>query len=240
MEPVADMAATCESPRRLRSVSDGDSLAQRLRRIPALAGDLPSFDLDELPDDPMSLFVQWLEDAIATGVPEPHAMTVATLAPDGRPSARVVILKDVAGGALYFATDARSRKATDLTHSPLVAVSFYWQPVGRQVRIVGRAAAQTAQQSAADFLGRSPASRAAALATAPGEPLESVDALRAAFDAARARIEAEPDVVLPQWQLIRVDPSEVELWQGRGDRAHVRVQYARTADGTWSHSLVQP
>ena len=217
-----------------------DSLARRLRRIPALAGDLPSFDVDQLPADPMRLVVAWLEEAIASGVPEPHAMTVATVGPGGTPSSRVVILKDIADGGLYFATDARSRKARELAHDPQVALSFYWQPLGRQVRLVGTAASRPVQESAADFLARSPASRAAALATAPGEPLRDLKALEASFDAARARLEAEPGLVLEQWQLIRVDPVEVELWQGRGDRAHVRVQYVLADDGTWSHRLVHP
>ena len=221
-------------------MTPSDSLAQRLGRIPALAGDLPSFDVDRLPADPMSLVVAWLEEAIAAGVPEPQVMTVATVGPGGRPSSRVVVLKGIADGGLYFATDARSRKARDLAHDPQVAVSFYWQPLGRQVRLVGLASARPAQESGADFLARSPASRAAALATTPGEPLRDLTALRASFDAARARLDAEPGLVLEQWQLIRVDPVEVELWQGRGDRAHVRVQYVVADDGTWSHRLVHP
>ena len=220
-------------------MSDDDSLARRLRRLPALAGDLPPFTTTDLPRDPMELLLRWLEEAIAEEVPEPHAMTVATVAPDGTPSARVVILKDLTDRALFFATDARSRKATDLAANPRVSASFYWQPLGRQVRVVGTAAAATAEESAADFLARSPASRAAALATAPGEPLRGPEELRASFQSARTRVEEEPDVVLAEWRLIRVDPTEVELWQGRGDRAHVRVQYVLADDG-WSHRLVQP
>lgn len=217
-----------------------DDLARRLRRLPALAGDLPAFDPTGLPSEPMELVRRWLEEAIQAGVPEPHAMTVATVGPDGTPSARVVILKDLADGAAFFASDARSRKATDLAANPRVSLSFYWQPLGRQVRLVGTAGAASAEESAADFLARSPASRAAALATAPGRPLADLVELGASFEAARARIEAEPGVVLPQWQLIRVVPDEVELWQGRGDRAHVRVRYSARDDGRWSHRLVQP
>jgi pyridoxamine 5'-phosphate oxidase len=216
------------------------ALRRRLRRLPALAGDLPGLDPASLPDDPVEAFLQWLEEALTAGVPEPHAVTVATADAAGRPSSRVVVLKDVdEQGRWVFATDRRSRKASDLDVNPAVALSFYWQPLGRQVRVTGTAVALDRAGCAADFLGRSPSSRAAAFATRPGEPLPALEALHDAMARARAQVDAEPDAVLPEWVVYAVVPEEVELWQGSGSRAHQRAVYRRGPQG-WTHGLVWP
>jgi pyridoxamine 5'-phosphate oxidase len=216
------------------------ALRRTLRRLPALAGDLPDLDPASLPDDPVTAFVRWLEEALAAGVPEPHAVTVATADAAGRPSSRVVVLKDVdEHGRWLFATDRRSRKSGDLDVNPAVALSFYWQPLGRQVRVTGTAVALDAAGCAADFLGRSPASRAAAFATRPGEPLPDLPTLHEAMARARAHVDAEPGAVLPEWVVYAVEPVEVELWQGSGSRAHQRVLYRR-GPGGWTHRLVWP
>lgn len=215
-------------------------LRATLRRLPALAGDLPQLDPDSLPRDPVTAFLRWFAEALEAGVPEPHAVTVATADTAGRPSSRVVVLKDVDdGGRWVFATDRRSRKSRDLATNPAVALSFYWQPLGRQVRIVGTAVALDADGCAADFLARSPSSRAAAFATRPGEPLPGISALHAALRDALAHVEAEPEDVLADWVVYAVVPDEVELWQGSGSRAHQRVVYRRAAGG-WSRDLVWP
>lgn len=216
------------------------ALRRRLRRLPALAGDLPGLDPAALPEDPVAAFLGWLEEALAAGVPEPHAVTVATADAAGRPSSRVVVLKDVdEQGRWVFATDRRSRKASDLEVNPAVALSFYWQPLGRQVRVTGTAVALDAAGCAEDFLGRSPASRAAAFATRPGEPLPGLPALHDAMVRARAHVDSEPQAVLPQWVVYAVQAEEVELWQGSGNRAHQRVVYRRGPQG-WTHGLVWP
>lgn len=220
-------------------MSTPSSFRDRLRRLPALAGPLPSFDPRLAPPDPVDLFLRWFDEAVEAGVPEPHAMTVSTADADGVPSSRVVVLKDLRDGAWEFATDARSAKAQDLTATPHAAVSFYWQPQGRQVRIRGSVAPRSAEESAADFLARSPASRAAALAVRPGEPLTGTDALEQAFVAARQQVEQEPGLVLPQWRVYAVTPAEVEFWQGDPGRAHVRLRYHREA-GQWVSGLRWP
>lgn len=215
-------------------------LRATMRRLPALAGDLPRLEPDALPHEPVAAFLQWFAEALEAGVPEPQAVTVATADAAGRPSSRVVVLKDVdAAGRWVFATDRRSRKARDLVVNPAVALSFYWQPQGRQVRITGTAVALDAAECAADFLARSPASRAAAFATRPGEPLPGIPALHAAIRAALADVERQPDAVLADWVVYAVVPQEVELWQGAGDRAHQRVVYRRAGEG-WSRDLVWP
>lgn len=210
-----------------------------LRSLPALTGDLPEVDPYQLPADPVLAFEGWLAEAVAAGVPEPHAVLLATTGPDGAPSARVVLLTDVADGAWVFATDARTAKSRDLAANPRAALTFYWQPLGRQVRVAGRAHALDAAACAADFLRRSPSARAAALASRPGEQLLSVGELADAVVEARVRVDREPGLVVPTWQLWAVEPDEVELWQGVSDRAHLRVRYVRVED-RWDRHLDWP
>jgi len=210
-----------------------------LRSLPALTGAAPAFDPDAAPDDPVELFAQWFATAVERRVPEPHAATLATADADGRPSARVLVLKDVGPDGFAFATDARSAKAADLAVNPQAALGFWWPPVVRQVHVAGAARYLGEGVSAQDYLARSPASRAAAAGVRPGEPLASVDELREAMTAARHRVDDEPTFVLPTWQAWLVVPQVVEFWQGSADRAHVRLVYRRTADG-WTRGLVWP
>lgn len=220
--------------------TDGtDGVRDLLRSLRVFEGSLPPFDPADVPDRPDELFVRWLRAAADAGVREPHAMTVATADASGRPSSRVVVLHDVVGGGWRFATDARSRKSLDLAANPRAALSFYWREQGRQVRLAGPARELGAQASAADFLARSPASRAAGLATRPGEPLGSVAELAAAMEAAERQVEREPGTVLAEWQLVEVVPDEAEFWQGDPRRAHTRVVYRRGGAG-WERGLVWP
>jgi pyridoxamine 5'-phosphate oxidase len=215
------------------------TIRDRIRALPALTGDLPEVDPYALPGDPEQAFAEWFAAAVDAGVPEPHAMTVATVGPDGAPTSRVVLLADVADGAWVFATDARATKARDLAGDPRAALTFYWQPLGRQVRLTGPAHLLDPAVSTADFLSRSPSSRAAALASRPGEVLRSVGEMTAAIAGARARVDREPGLVVPTWQLWAVVPDHVELWQGDSDRAHLRVLYTRT-DDRWDRHLGWP
>ncbi|HEY0187226.1 MAG TPA: pyridoxal 5'-phosphate synthase [Cellulomonas sp.] len=210
-----------------------------LRSLPALTGGLPDFDPYAVSTDPAEAFVDWLAVAIEAGVPEPHAMTVATVDADGAPSSRIVLLTDVVDGTWRFATDARTVKARNLAADPRMAASFYWQRLGRQVRLTGHAELLDAEYCAADFLSRSPSSRAASVASRPGEQLASVADMSEAVVAARSRIDRDPRVVVPTWQVWALAPDEVELWQGDSDRAHMRLIYRREGD-RWDRRLWWP
>ena len=223
------------------STAQGSLLRGALRGLPVFAGDLPGFDPAAVPGDPVALFVTWIGEAIDAGVAEPHAMMLGTADAGGVPSVRVVILKDVHDGGWEFATDARSRKAVDLAANPHGAATFYWQPQARQVRLSGTVVAASPQVCAADFLARSPDSRAAALAVRPGEPLGSPAELEAAIERALHRVQDEPQLVLPEWSLQALVPLEIEFWQGDRRRAHTRVVYRRdSVGGPWRHELVWP
>ncbi|GEA89392.1 pyridoxine/pyridoxamine 5'-phosphate oxidase [Cellulomonas cellasea] len=217
----------------------GPTLRDRLRRTPAFGADLPTFEPDDAPDAPHALFEEWVLGAIDAGAPAPQAMTVSTRGADGSVSARVVVLKDVTAEGWHFATDARSRKVQDLTADAAVAATFYWPTLARQVRLTGRAHPAGAEASAADFRERSPASRGAALATRPGEPLGSHAELVAAIDEATARADADRALVLPEWQLWVVVPDEIEFWQGSPERAHVRAVYRKESTG-WTRTRLWP
>lgn len=135
-------------------------VASWLRAQPTLTGRSPSLDLDALPADPVLLFLDWLTAAIDDGVPEPHAMVLATVDAGGVPDARTLILKDVDERGWAFAAPRSSRKAAQLTAHPAAAVNFWWQPQVRAVRLRGAVVEAPANESAADLAARSPASRA--------------------------------------------------------------------------------
>ncbi|MGS0560203.1 pyridoxine/pyridoxamine 5'-phosphate oxidase [Microbacterium aurugineum] len=137
-----------------------------LRVQPSLTGAVPPGEAGERPDDPVPLFRKWITTAAATGVPEPHAMTLATLDLDGMPDARTLILKDVDERGWAFAGSRSSRKAAQLDAHPVAALNFWWQPVLRAVRVRGRIQEASVEESAADLAARSAEARAG---VAPGE-----------------------------------------------------------------------
>lgn len=144
-----------------------------LRALPVFAADLPHFDAGQTSADPVPLFTTWLLAALDAGVPEPHAMTLATVDGAGRPSTRVLICKDVgAAGHWYFASGAASRKGRELATAPGAALGFHWPQLGRQIRIRGTATSTGAERSAADFLARSPGARAESLAGRQSDVLD--------------------------------------------------------------------
>ncbi|UYO96012.1 pyridoxamine 5'-phosphate oxidase family protein [Microbacterium sp. M28] len=135
------------------------SPADWLRGLPSLTGTPPDPDPAAVPDDPETLFVEWIVGAVQAGVPEPHAMTLATVDAEGAPDARTVILKDVGGRGWAFAGHRASRKAEQLAARPVAALDFWWQPVMRAVRVRGSVVQADAADSAADLAARSPAAR---------------------------------------------------------------------------------
>ncbi|WP_133901830.1 pyridoxine/pyridoxamine 5'-phosphate oxidase [Actinophytocola oryzae] len=213
--------------------------AARLRALPSLAGPLPGFDPDAAPADPDELFGHWLAEAVEAGVVEPHAMTLSTVDPTGRPSARVLILKYLVDGCWAFATGSGSRKGKELADTPWAALTFYWPAPGRQVRVRGAVSPASADESAADFLARSPGARGAGLVGNQSEPLSGLAERDRVLDDATGRAAADPGLVAPEWTVYRVVADEVEFWQGDERRRHVRLSYTRDGDG-WVRRLLWP
>jgi pyridoxamine 5'-phosphate oxidase len=185
-----------------------------LRSLPVFAGTLPGFDPDTAADRPGAQFLVWLDEALAAGIREPHAMTLSTVDPAGRLTARTVILKNVDETGWQFAGQKGPLAAAALT--------FYWPEQGRQVRVGGPVVAESAELSRADLLARSPAAQAEARAGRQSRPIDSPD---------------EP--AAPDWTLYTVRADEVEFFQGDPGRRHVRLRYVR--DGTaWRRGLLWP
>jgi pyridoxamine 5'-phosphate oxidase len=211
-----------------------------LRGLEVFPAELPEFDVRSAPGDPVTLFLAWLAEAVRDKVLGPHAMTLATADAAGSVSSRVLICKDVDDdGRWYFASDAESVKGRDLAANPCAAASFYWPQQGRQIRISGVAASAGSDASAADFLARPPASRAAALAGRQSEPLDDPADLDAAFRQSQAAIDADPGLIAPGWTLYALTADTVEFWQADHQRRHIRVQYQRTV-GPWTSRLLWP
>lgn len=137
-----------------------ESTRRRLSCIPSLVGQPPALDLAAFPDAPVTAFLAWLDEAVAAGVPEPRAMTLSTADAHGMPDARVLILKDVDDSGWAFASTASSAKGLQLAQNPAAALSFWWQPLVRAVRVRGSVVEASAEESAADLAARSPQAQA--------------------------------------------------------------------------------
>ena len=201
--------------------------------------ELPEFDTAATPEDPAELFEAWLGDAIERDVRAPHAMTLATIDSYGRPDSRVLLLKDVVGGRFEFATSGVSRKARQIEDTHVAAVSFHWPEIGRQVRARGRVTDTDREAAARDFLARPEESRAESFHGRQSRPLDDRAELDAAFEEGLSRVKAEPELVPEHWAVYQLVPDEVEFWQGRADRRHVRLRY-RSVGGAWTRTLLWP
>lgn len=206
-----------------------------LRREYALA----RLDERDAAPDPFTMFAGWFEQAVAAEVLEPNAMVLATATPEGAPSARVVLLKGVDGRGFVFFTDHRSRKAAEAEANPRAALVFYWPEVERQVRIAGTVSRVSREETEAYFRTRPLGSRMGAWASVQSSVISGRDALEARLREIERRY-AEADVPAPpHWGGYRLDPDEVEFWQGRTSRLHDRLRYRR-AGGAWLLERLSP
>ncbi|GAA0443150.1 pyridoxal 5'-phosphate synthase [Streptomyces olivaceiscleroticus] len=210
-----------------------------LRGLRVWTGELPEFDPSAAPEAPLPLFRQWLGEAAAAGVPEPHTMALATADAAGDPSVRIVMLHDADENGWHFASHRGSRKGRELAAHPRAALCFYWPLVARQVRVSGAVVAATPEESEADLHRRSPGALAAALVGRQSEVLDSYAELERAAAEAWERARREPDAAVPSWTAYVLRPEEVEFFQGDDRRRHVRLCYRRSADG-WQRVLLWP
>jgi len=201
---------------------------------------VPGIDDGDLNADPIAQFAVWLQDAEEAGLPDPNAMVVGTIEPDGRPSSRTVLLKGLDGGQFAFFTNRSSHKGAALAHERRVSLLFPWYRLHRQVRVEGVAELAPEAVSDAYWATRPRGSQVGAWASAQSEPI----ATRAELDAREAATEArfdgvEPIPRPPFWGGYLVTPASIEFWQGRPSRLHDRLLYTR-ADGGWNVTRLQP
>ena len=188
--------------------------------------------------DPLLQFESWLQDAVTAALPLPNAMTLATVAADGTPDARIVLLKGLEHGAFAFYTNYESRKARQLAERPAACLVFQWSQLERQVRIQGAVEKVSAAESDAYFASRPLGARISAWASPQSERVVSRTELEKAAVEAKKRYGEHPPRP-PHWGGYRVTPSAIEFWQGRADRLHDRLLYTRASDG-WRIERLAP
>ena len=214
---------------------------KRLPDLHSLRKEYTRAGLDEanLAPDPMGQFRRWFEDAFSAGLHEPNAMTVATATPDGKPSARVVLLKGFDERGFVFYTNYEGRKGRELEENPYCALVFYWGELERQVRIEGRASRVPAEESDAYYGSRPRGSRLGAWASAQSREVGDRAALEERLRGLEAEHEGREVTRPPFWGGFRVAPEVVEFWQGRENRLHDRLAY-RHAGNVWEVARLQP
>lgn len=194
-------------------------------------------DERDLDADPLRQFERWFE-AAGEAVAVPEAVMLATATPDGRPSARMVLLKGADTRGFVFYTNAESRKGRELAANPHAALLFHWQPLGRQVRVEGPVERVPEDEAAAYFGTRPLGSRLAAWASPQSRPLADRAELEGLYAEASARHGDEPPLP-PHWGGFRLLPDAYEFWEHGDDRLHDRVRYERDAAG-WSRTRLAP
>lgn len=198
-----------------------------------------SFDERDAAPDPFLQFAAWYDAAVADGVTEPEAMTLATATREGRPSARVVLLRGFDERGFAFFTNYESRKGRELAENPRAALVFYWHDQERQVRIEGRVETTSAEESDAYFHVRPPGARIGAWASEQSRVIAGREVLEAQVREFGRRYPGESIPRPPHWGGYRLVPEAVEFWQGRANRLHDRLRYRR-AGGGWVLERLSP
>lgn len=188
---------------------------------------------------PLQQLERWLHEALTAQLPEPTAMTLATVGESGRPSTRVVLLKGCDARGLVFYTNYRSRKARELAINPQAALQFHWVELERVVRIEGRVERTSEEESDAYFRTRSLDSRLGAWASPQSEVIASRAVLLAAAARYGAQFLLDPPRP-PHWGGYRLVPDVFEFWQGRTSRLHDRLRYTLRTDGSWVRERLAP
>jgi len=203
--------------------------------------DRTSLERDQLLANPVEQFNVWLQEAIDLGLQDPTAMTVATVSPDGQPSQRIVLLKDVSEGGFVFYTNLESRKAQEIENNSKISLHFPWHGIERQVKICGTAQPLSTSEITKYFLSRPKESQIAAWASAQSQPISTRQMLQSKFEEIRERFKNK-DMTLPKfWGGYRVMPHEIEFWQGGVHRLHDRFVYTLSAsEQSWDIERLMP
>lgn len=197
-------------------------------------------DLADLAEDPFVQFKRWMEQTIATQVPDPSAMTVATVDAEGQPSQRIVLLKQFDQKGFVFYTNLRSKKARDLQQNPKISLHFPWHFLERQVKVCGVAEQISTAEALKYFVTRPRESQLGAWASQQSQPIASRALLMQQFESMKNKF-VKGEIPLPDfWGGFRVKPHQIEFWQGGANRLHDRFQYSLQADNRWHIERLEP
>lgn len=214
-----------------------DSSIADLRQNYTLAG-LVEADVN---CDPIQQFNLWFQQALNADLIEPNAMTLATATPDGKPSARIVLLKGVSDRGFVFYTNYESQKGKQLVANPYAALVFLWDKLERQIRIEGKVKKLSPAESAEYFHSRPKASQLGAWASNQSSVIQCREVLEQKLADLQAQYSNDKTVPLPEhWGGFRVIPNRIEFWQGRPSRLHDRLVYDLQGDGSWLISRLSP
>jgi pyridoxamine 5'-phosphate oxidase len=202
--------------------------------------DMEDLDENRIERDPIKQFQRWFGDAFEAKLPMPDAMSLATVTPDGRPTARMVLLKQVDAEGFVFFTNYQSSKARQLEFNPYAALVFYWPQLERQVRVEGKVEKTSAEESAAYFKTRPRESQIGAWASPQSEVISAREILeQRAHELAEQYCDRE--IECPEhWGGYRLQPERIEFWKGRVGRLHDRILYELQADETWAIKRLAP
>jgi pyridoxamine 5'-phosphate oxidase len=209
---------------------------QRLRKEYTRAG-LAEADADP---DPIGQFRKWFDEALAANLHEPNAMVLATATLDGRPSARVVLLKGCDERGFVFYTNYEAPKSRELEENPRCTLVFYWGELERQVRIEGCATRISGEESDVYYRSRPRGSRLGSWASAQSHPIEDRGILEKRLRELEGKYKGREIPRPPFWGGYRVEPGAIEFWQGRENRLHDRLLYSRLDSGSWRMERLQP
>src|SRR6266496_1938155 len=211
--------------------------------------DLPTNSAAEAPDvlderlidtDPVKQFQRWFDEAVAAHLPLPEAMTLATATAEGKPSARIVLLKQVDESGFVFFTNYRSAKARELDNNPHAALVFYWPQLERQVRVEGKVAKISGAESEEYFQTQPRDSQIGAWASPQSDVIPSREVLRQRVSELE-NLYKDREVERPShWGGYRLLPERIEFWKGRIGRLHDRILYEREADASWTMKRLAP
>jgi pyridoxamine 5'-phosphate oxidase len=207
-----------------------------LRQSYTLAG-LKEADADP---NPFKQFQIWFEQAVDAQLPEPNAMTLATISSDGKPSARMVLLKDFDARGFTFYTNYESAKGQQLDRTPWAALVFWWAQLERQVRIEGQVEKVSERESDEYFSIRPETSQLGAWASDQSQAIENREVLEAKFARLKEKYAGQKIPRPSHWGGFRVIPHEIEFWQGRPSRLHDRLRYRLLEDGSWMRERLAP
>jgi len=190
-------------------------------------------------EEPYALFAEWMAEATAAEPNDPNAMCLATCTPEGRPSARMVLLKGVDDRGFVFYTNLESRKGQQLAANPFAALCFHWKSLHRSIRVEGRVEAVTAEEADAYYASRARGSRIGAWASKQSRPLEGRWALEKAVAEYTMKFGLGEIPRPPHWSGFRILPDRIEFWRDMPFRLHERKVFT-PAEGGWAIEALYP